>query len=127
VSHALRVLLVDDQPDVRESVANMLVALGHEVAVAAGGEQALGLARESTFDVVITDLGMPGLNGLDVARGIRTISPGTPVVLLTGWGLASGDRMHNDVDLVAGKPLTLDTLSDILARATRPPASDTSS
>lgn len=119
---SLRVLLVDDQADVRESVSAMLSTLGHHVQAAAGGEQALALARESSFDVVITDLGMPGLNGLDVARGIRTIAPQTAIVLLTGWGLASGDRMPNDVSVVASKPLTLDSLSEILARALQPRA-----
>ena len=121
--HALRVLLVDDQCDVRESVSAMLTALGHEVVAVPGGDAALASARAIPFDVVITDLGMPGLNGLDVARGIRTLAPGTPVVLLTGWGLSGWDQATEDVSVVVSKPLTLDGLSDTLARVLqqRPP------
>ncbi|HVC21813.1 MAG TPA: ATP-binding protein [Vicinamibacterales bacterium] len=112
----LRVLLVDDQVDVLESVADMLGALGHKVATAESGEVALGHFDREEFDVVMTDLGMPGINGIELARQVRKARPGTPVVLLTGWGADYEDHPPEEVNMVLSKPVTMKSLQEALLR-----------
>jgi PAS domain S-box-containing protein len=112
----LRVLLVDDQPDVLESVADMLGALGHTVAVADSGESALRHFQREHFDVVLTDLGMPGMNGIELARRVRAQRPETPVALLTGWGADYEENPPEEVTRVLSKPVTMKSLQDALLR-----------
>ncbi len=117
IRHARRILLIDDQPDVRESVSDMLKALGHEVTVAADGQQGLELIQQGAFDVVLTDLRMPGLDGLDVAKRARSIQPEIPVVLLTGRGTLFENAEPEAVAVVLPKPPTLHSLSEAIIRA----------
>ena len=116
-SQTRRVLLIDDQPDVRESVSDMLKALGHTVRVAADGKAGLQLVQDGTFDVVLTDLRMPGMDGLDVAKRVRTLRPAVPVVLLTGWGTLFEHAEPEAVAVVLPKPPTLQSLSEAITRA----------
>ena len=86
----LRILLVDDDPLIRKSLSDLLEADGHAVTVADGGEAGItvfGAARQrgEPFEVVITDLGMPQVDGCEVARQVKQAAPTTPVFLLTGW------------------------------------------
>ncbi|MDE3156426.1 MAG: PAS domain-containing protein [Acidobacteriota bacterium] len=113
---AVRVLLVDDQADVLESVADMLAALGHHVVAAESGEIALRQFKRETFDVVMTDLGMPGINGLELARRLRSERPGLPVLLLTGWGADYEDHPPEEVSMVLSKPVTMKSLQEALLR-----------
>ena len=85
----MKVLLVDDDPLILDSIAEVLSFDGHDVAVAANGQVALAcftaaLETQSPFDVVVTDLGMPGLNGIQVANEIRARSTAVRIILLTG-------------------------------------------
>lgn len=110
-SSGKRLLLIDDDPLVLKAISSMLHDTGHEVVTAAGGEHGLAAFEEhlhgQPFDLVLTDLGMPGLDGRQVALRIKAMSPATPVVMLTGWGR----RMEEDgdipahVDRLLGKPL----------------------
>lgn len=109
-----RILLIDDQADVRGSVADMLSVLGHQTRAVGSGDEALGLADEEDFDLVITDLGMPGLSGLDVARSIHRDQPGLPILLLTGWGTHYDGRPPADITRVVAKPVTLDALDRVV-------------
>ncbi|MFI5177782.1 MAG: ATP-binding protein [Vicinamibacterales bacterium] len=117
-----RVLLVDDQEEVRDSVGEMLRALGHDVTVVDRGDAAVALAGRQRLDVVITDLGMPGMNGLDVAQRFRVLAPRVPVVLLTGWGLDSDAPRPPNVAFVLGKPVTMKSLGDALEACAAAPA-----
>ncbi|HEV7913529.1 MAG TPA: ATP-binding protein, partial [Albitalea sp.] len=85
---SLRVLAVDDNRDAAESLAVMLQLFGHEVATAHDGDDALALGRRFDPDVVLLDIGMPGMNGYEVARRWRQTPDGARamVVALTGWG-----------------------------------------
>ncbi|MBG6082200.1 hybrid sensor histidine kinase/response regulator [Rubrivivax gelatinosus] len=88
----LHVLVVDDQFDVASSLADMLRLEGHDVEVANNGVQALNLARGRRPDLVLLDLGMPGMDGFEVARRLRLQLDGEPrvrIVALTGWGQES--------------------------------------
>jgi PAS domain S-box-containing protein len=80
----LKVLLVDDDTLVLESTTAMLEDLGHTVLGACSGERALDLVKDASIDVVITDQGMPGMSGLELAGAIRALRPNLPVLIATG-------------------------------------------
>jgi signal transduction histidine kinase/ActR/RegA family two-component response regulator len=121
----LRILCIDDEPVLREMLEQVLQVNGHEVAVAADGKEGVNaFTRAQTgkhpFDVVITDLGMPVMDGLDVARQIRASSPRTPIVLLTGWGtlLSEDAAQASTFDAILSKPTRVPELLSALAKAT---------
>jgi len=118
----LRILIVDDDPIIVESLREILENDGHLVAAADGGRRGIELftascATREPFAVVITDLGMPYVDGRQVAAEIKALSPATPVLLLTGWGqrlLAENDAPPH-VDRVLNKPPKLRELRQALA------------
>lgn len=79
-----RILLADDNKVIRDLVSGFLEFIGYEVALAINGIEALTVFIESTFDLVLTDLDMPVMDGLSLAGHIKERSPSTPVILLTG-------------------------------------------
>ena len=113
-----RVLVIDDEAHNREICAEFLAVAGHTVDTAASGTEALARLGSGTYDVVITDLCMLGLSGWDVARGVKATSPGTRVMLLSGWGIQQDeDHAHSaGVDLVMSKPADMDALLDSVQR-----------
>lgn len=120
-----RVLFIDDEPLIRELVRDLLESEGHQVEVVeegASGLQAFRAAQErgQPYGVVITDLGMPGVDGREVAREVKTISATTPVILLTGWGtwLQGEGRLRRYVDIILSKPPTLEALRQALEKVT---------
>lgn len=84
-----RILIVDDDRSMREFLEILLEREGYEVVTAANGKTAIDLCKKQKFDLLITDLRMPGMSGLDVLKGIKEISPETMVILLTAF--ASGE------------------------------------
>ncbi len=137
----LRLLIIDDDPLIIKSLRDALESDGHEVVAAAGGQAGIdaflqGQNTSNPFTLVITDLGMPYVDGRRVAKAIKLASPSTPVIMLTGWGermAAEGDIPHN-VDIVLSKPPKLrdlrtaffQLLTPALPHPT-PPASNTDS
>ena len=126
----LHLLLVDDDPMVLETLRETLELDGHAVVTASGGQAGIdafahALHLQRPFDVVITDLGMPHVDGRTVAGAVKAASTTTPVVLLTGWGqrlMADGD-MPAHVDRVLSKPPKLRDLRTVLAELTNGAAS----
>jgi CheY-like chemotaxis protein len=121
----LRILVVDDDPTLRQSLRNILESDGHSVRLACGGREgidefAAARAGPTPFDVVITDLGMPEVDGLKVATGIKALTSNLPVILLTGWGqrLIADEGLPPNIDCVLGKPPKVRDLREAL-RATR--------
>jgi PAS domain S-box-containing protein len=119
----LRLLLVDDDPAVLSSTAMVLKLDGHAITAADGGQAGIDALRAAyeageLFDAVVTDLGMPYVDGYQVALSVKEIFPATPVVLLTGWGrrMATGDEAPAHVDFVLPKPLDLNELRDVFAQ-----------
>jgi signal transduction histidine kinase len=121
VSARLRILVVDDDPTLLKSLRDILEGDGHTVVTANSGQagvDAFSAAQHNApFAVVITDLGMPDVDGRKVASAIKGMSPSAPVMLLTGWGqrlLAEGD-VPPHVDCVLSKPPRLSELREALA------------
>ena len=118
----LRILVIDDDPLVAGVLKDILERDRHEVTVAEGGEKGISVFREActrgeAFDIVLTDLGMPSVDGRRVASAIKSESASTPVILLTGWGqrlIADGDRPAC-VDHVLSKPADLSELRHAIA------------
>ena len=115
----LRILVVDDEPGVRTSLAANLELEGYEVMEAADGFIALELCRQHAFDLVITDMMMPGLTGLDTFRGIKKLRPEAVVVFITAF--AGQDLLDGAVDegayTVVFKPVKMEKMLRITARA----------
>lgn len=108
---ALKVLVVDDEPVIRELLTDMLMADGHTVTAAPSGSDAIStfenaLGTDDFFNLVITDLTMPGMDGHDLAEAVKLASPSTPVIILTGWAdRGDGDAPEaGKADAVLSKP-----------------------
>jgi PAS domain S-box-containing protein len=80
-----RILLVEDEPDMARVIQSLLEEDGYSVEVATDGAAATTAFSKSPHDLVITDLAMPGMSGIELARQVKAVSPETPVILLTGW------------------------------------------
>jgi signal transduction histidine kinase len=126
-NRSLNILCVDDEPTVRELINDCLTSFSHRVVLAADGNQALRLFREALrdqrpYDVVITDLGMPEIDGHQVARCIKAESPDTPVIMMTGWGALMKEEGETapDVDAVIGKPPHMRHLNNLILRVAVP-------
>jgi two-component system capsular synthesis sensor histidine kinase RcsC len=87
-----RILLVDNDPQVVTILGEMLADAGHHVAPVSGGEDALRVFVPGAFDVVITNLGMPSMNGWEVADRLRSRDPKVPLIFITGWGMQEEDQ-----------------------------------
>jgi signal transduction histidine kinase/ActR/RegA family two-component response regulator len=118
----LAILLVDDDPLILKSLRDILEADGHRVKAADGGQNgidafAAAVKGETPFDVVITDLGMPYVDGRKVAAAVEALAPETPVILMTGWGkrLLSEDDIPPHVDRVLSKPPKIQDIRTALA------------
>jgi CheY-like chemotaxis protein len=123
---ALRILIVEDNQDSALSLKMLLEVLGHIVDVVHDGEEAIVAAAAQRPDVILMDIGLPGLSGYDAARRIRTDCKGSPILIiaLTGWGQDQDRRRSADagIDHHLVKPLDLDKLRRILASAPPPGA-----
>ena len=121
----LKILIVDDDPVLLKSISDILETDGHLVVTANGGQAGIDAFLETyvsvqRFAVVITDLGMPYVDGRKVATAVKAASPDTPVILLTGWGqrLVSDGDIPAHVDRVLSKPPKLRDLREALASCT---------
>jgi signal transduction histidine kinase len=114
-----RILIADDNVDAVTSLARLLTLLGHEVATAHDGLEALGKAAEGTPEVVFLDLGMPRMDGIEAAQRIRQLPGGDKILLiaLTGWGQESDRQRTLDAgfDWHLIKPIGVAELTEILA------------
>ncbi len=116
----LRILCVDDEPMLRMMLKELLELEGHDVELADNGETGAAAFMEarakSPFDVVITDLGMPHIDGRQLAIILKKAAPETPVIMLTGWGtmMKSDGDLPAQVDWVLSKPPLIDELREAL-------------
>jgi signal transduction histidine kinase/ActR/RegA family two-component response regulator len=111
----LRILVVDDEAPLRDILREMLEHQGHEVSLAGAGHEALALFEAEKFDAVFTDIGMPGMNGWELARSIRERNAHVPVAVITGWGNAVALQEQSDagVNWVVTKPFTADRIYEL--------------
>jgi CheY-like chemotaxis protein len=118
----LKALVIDDEDFVRETLADMLAALGHEVTLANGGYEAIEKLDAAHFDLVFTDLSMPGMDGWEVAREIRRrMGAEINIVLVTGYGKSTALPPGEDdlVNGVIGKPFDFDQVAETIAKVSQ--------
>ena len=122
---SLRVLCIDDDAMVLESMKDCLKFFGHQAGTASGGKSGVemfcaAMLKSEPYDVVITDMNMPGVDGYAVAQMIKTESPDTPVILITGAGntVMDAGAASASVDIMVNKPVHLQELNDLLLRIT---------
>jgi signal transduction histidine kinase/CheY-like chemotaxis protein len=122
---SLRILCIDDEPQVQMLLKDCLTDLGHCVTTASSGKEGVELFRaallaKQSYETVITDLGMPDIDGHQVARAIKAESPRTPVVMLTGWGttIKEDGEAAPEVNALLGKPARIPELNNLLLKLT---------
>jgi len=113
------ILVIDDAPEICEVVSRMLSSEGHRVVTVPTGQQGIEAIRTAVFDLVFTDLGMPGMSGWEVAKAVKALSPQTIVVMMTGWGAQVDEDSikKNGVDYLMAKPTKMRPLLDLVAQA----------
>ncbi|MFO0930716.1 MAG: ATP-binding protein [Gemmataceae bacterium] len=113
-----RVLVIDDEDHIRRFLAGALAHLGYEAVVAATAEEGLAVFEREPFDLVLTDLILPGSNGEQVARTVAQRRPHTPVILLTGQACCydADHTLPEGVSCLLAKPIGLATLASTVAR-----------
>ena len=113
-----RILVVDDDEINREICGEVLEPLGHEIHRASSGSEAVEMIARDRFDLVITDLSMPGASGWDVARQVKERSPSTRVMILSGWGVQQDPEQTKalGIDLVLSKPVQVHELAQAVQR-----------
>ena len=116
---APHILIVDDSPEMTDTVARYLSVRGFVTRVARSGDEALALAQNTAFDAVVTDLRMTGLDGLDVLAGLKAARPDLPVVLMTAFGSVrtAVEAIQRGAYDYLTKPFALADLRALLERA----------
>ena len=109
-----KIMVVDDDPVVATSLNRVLTGKGYAVITAKDGEEALGKLRSEKYDLVYTDIRMPGMSGLELAEHVKANQPWLPVVIITGYGTAESEARAATAG-VAGflhKPLSPDVIEE---------------
>jgi PAS domain S-box-containing protein len=118
----LRILVVEDEPVLCEQLRAILSIDRHDVRVCGGGPEGLEALEGDDYDLVITDLGMPDVDGWEIARAAKARRPETRVALVTGWAGEVADRadlVQRGVDTVISKPYRIQTIRDAVAEVSR--------
>jgi two-component system, NtrC family, response regulator AtoC len=114
-----QILLIEDEPANREAIALLLGNAGYQVKTAESGENALELLKKNVFEVILTDLCLPGLSGIDILKKVKEDSPYTNVILITGKGSAESavEAMKEGAFDYITKPLHFEKLQILIAKA----------
>ena len=114
----VRVLVIDDDADIRRLLCDILTSAGHLVADVSNGAEGIEIFKKEAFDLVLTDLEMPEMSGWEVARSIKNHNPDVTIVLITGWGetIDSTRLRESGISTIVNKPFRMDQIIN-LARA----------
>src|SRR5437016_716027 len=113
-----RIMVIDDEQMIRETLSKFLAYQGHEVTTAASGLEALNLFESGKFDLVLTDYNMPGMSGDKVAGEIKRRAPREPVIAITGFLEQARQIPVPWFDACIGKPFVLAELRDLIDKYT---------
>ncbi len=111
-----KVLAIDDQPVILDLISAMCRSLGYDSVTASSAEEGVRLASATAFDLVLTDLAMPGMSGLEVARRIQQVHPQTPIILVTGWeaNVSRAELGASGITDILYKPFRIEQLTEII-------------
>jgi signal transduction histidine kinase/CheY-like chemotaxis protein len=115
---SLRILVVEDEENIRRFLETALTQIGHTPTITADAPSGIRAIDTDTFDLVLTDLGLPGVSGEEVARAVARKCPSVPVILLTGWSdqLRDEAKPIEGVTCILGKPVTIKALADTISQ-----------
>ncbi|MBP7689303.1 MAG: response regulator, partial [Thermoflexales bacterium] len=115
---APKILVVDDSPQVCKALGDVLRASGYQSRTAPSAERALQIIETDHFDLVITDLKMSGMNGMELAKKVFELMPGVPVVILTGFGDMDAviSALRSGVADFLKKPFSIDEVLSVVKR-----------
>lgn len=115
----VNILVIDDDESVLESICAILEISGYQVAGVLGGEEGLASFQKGNFDLITTDLEMPGMSGFDVARAIKEVDANIPVIMVSGSAdeIAPEKLQENGVDHVLAKPFRPAELRRVISKA----------
>ncbi|MFA5700629.1 MAG: sigma-54 dependent transcriptional regulator [Desulfuromonas sp.] len=118
MSHS-RILVVDDEAVIREALRRILESDGHEATCVSSGHAALEKVQEQSFDLVITDLKMPGMNGIEVLKSIKVLQPKVPIIIITGYATVETavDAIKQGAFDYLSKPFTPKQVKELAQRA----------
>jgi CheY-like chemotaxis protein len=110
---------VDDEPAVLDLLADIIETLGHRVTRHQSAVEALAGIEPGGYDLVLTDLGMPGMSGWEFSRALRAVDPHVPLAWITGWGeeLVSDASRRDGADAIVAKPFTIDDVKKLISMA----------
>ena len=116
---ATQILIIDDEPVIRDLLVDVLSRKGYKVDTAEDGTVGLKKAKAKHYTVVFTDIRMPGMNGVEVYKRLKTISPESRVIVMTGYGLEEMIQEALDLGAFADvkKPFDLELIYGLVARA----------
>ncbi len=117
-----RVLIIDDDPNILRSVAEILEEEGHEVREAGDGKSALELVADGAPDLIVSDMYMPEMDGIELLIRLRTDHPGTPVVAMSGGGYMAKEELLRNASMLGAvavleKPFTVERLIEVVNQA----------
>src|SRR5690242_11748932 len=113
-----KILVVDDEPLVRNFLAETLRRKNIDVTTAENGQKAISLLKDTLFDVVITDMKMPDITGIEVLRKVKELSPSTIVIVITAFGSIENavEAMHLGAFNYLIKPFSPDTIEAVIEK-----------
>jgi DNA-binding NtrC family response regulator len=116
-----KILVVDDEEHVRVLFSRVLQKEGYEVDCASSGNEAIDKLAKDSFDLVVTDLKMDGIDGLDLVRKGKTVNKGLPFILITGYGTAhtAVSAAKEGADVFLMKPIDMTELKSAVKKALR--------
>jgi two-component system response regulator AtoC len=114
-----QILVIDDEASNREAIALLLTSAGYQVQVAASGEEALLILQKTPFEVILTDLFLPGVSGIDILKKVKEDAPFTSVILITGKASAETavEAMKEGAFDYITKPVHVEKLKVVIAKA----------
>jgi len=112
------ILIIEDEEKVRSTLFDILTSHGHRVSAASQGSEGIELFKHNDFDIVFTDLGMPGISGWQVAQKIKKINPQVPVAVITGWQIQMDESMvrKRGVDVIVDKPFKIEQILNLVQK-----------
>jgi PAS domain S-box-containing protein len=113
------ILIVEDEEDIRRLLSEILTSDGHVVSTASSGKKGIDVFKNGSFDLVLTDLGMPGISGWEVASAIKKLAPGVSIAVITGWDIRLGrdELKQKGVDMVINKPFKVKQVLKLVQEA----------
>ncbi len=113
------ILIVEDEEAIRILLSEILTSDGHAVSTASSGQKGIEIFKKESFDLILTDLGMPGMSGWEVSSSIKNLAPEVIVAVITGWGIKfdKNELKQHGVDIIVNKPFKVDQILNLAQEA----------